>query len=623
MLDLIRHRAQSWGVKVIFGIIILVFVAWGVGSNSPSSPGTAATVNGKPISMQEFQRTLYEEEEQFRAMVPDLSRELLDSLRLPEKVMSRLVTRSLIEQEAARLGITVTPLEYAVYLRDQAIFLDKDGKFSQESYEEFVAKQGRNIGEFEQSMMRQMLVQKMEDYVTSAFIADPDKVRRRFSFELEKRVISYVLFATEEYKQDIVVTDDAIKTYYDANQVQFARPATVALNYIDVTPESLAPFMDVADDDLAKAYAAGPLRYNLRQVQLPVPDDADEATEAAMKNSLEAVATALREGTDFAEATTELIATYPDARTGESGMMESRRIPPEILGSVAGLEKDGVAPVFKMGYMLILSQLIETDPDWTLPETDINAALRLALGKEKASLAFHDVQIQAEDLVALAKPLTEIAAELNMAIKTSEPAPREALINMLQLRKAEQIALFDAAQGSLVNGLLETQEGFVVAEIKETTPAGVAPLDDMKEFIRETLILREAEKKAEEAARAVIAEFADGTPEAYKDKIVTTEPFVRQGVIPLLGYAKSLSDAVFAAPLDNWLKEPFATPTGAVIAMPVEILPLQDAEWATHEARATESFLNSQKNQMMNAFVADLHKNADIVIPHPEIFGPQ
>ncbi len=30
MLEVIRSNAQSWGVKIAFGIIILVFVFWGV-----------------------------------------------------------------------------------------------------------------------------------------------------------------------------------------------------------------------------------------------------------------------------------------------------------------------------------------------------------------------------------------------------------------------------------------------------------------------------------------------------------------------------------------------------------------------------------------------------------------
>ena len=620
MLDLIRNRAQSWGVKIIFGIIILVFVAWGVGSNSPSGPGTVATVNGKPILTQEFQRDLYLEEEQMRRMMPDVSRAILNSLRLPEKILSRLVTNALIEQEAKRLGVTVTPLEYAVFLRDQQVFNDKDGKFSQELYEKFVANQGRNIAEFEQSMMRQLLMQKMEDYITTAVTVTPEEARRRVGFEMEKRIISYVLFPVEEYKDGIAVTDETIKGYYDANQAQFAQPATVAITYLDVTPAALAPSMTVADDEVEKAFATGPLAYNLRQIQLPVAEGADEA---ALKEKLEAVAAALREGKELAEATTELVSEFPDARTGESGMMESRRIPEEILGSLAGLNNNDIAPVIKMGNMLVLSQLVATDPDWSLPEADIKAALRLALGKEKATHAFYDVQAQAEDLVAIGKPIAEIATELKVDVKTSNPAPREELAMLLQLRKPEQVALLDGPKGSLIRGLLESREGFVIAAIADATPAGVKSLDEVKDLIRDVLVQREAEKKSEEAARAVIAEFANGTPEAFQDKILTTEPFTRQGNIPNIGYAKNLSDAAFAAPLDAWMKEPFATTKGAVIAKPVEILPLNDEEWTKIESRVMDVVLNAKKGQVMNAYVADLHKKADIVVPRPEIFEPQ
>jgi len=623
MLDLIRNRAQSWGVKIIFGIIILVFVAWGVGSNSPTGPGTAATVNGRPILMQDFQRELYLEEEQFRRMAPNVSREILNSLRLPEKVLSRLVTSALIEQEAKRLGITVTPLEYAVFLRDQTIFNNEDGKFNQTLYEKFVENQGRNIAEFEQTMMHQLLSQKMEEYITSAVTVTPEEARRRVGFEMEKRIMSYVLFPTDEYEADIAITDDAIKGYYDANQAQFARPATVSVSYLEVTPATLAPSMTVADEEIEKAFAVGPLQYNIRQVQLPVPEGTDEAGQAALKDKLEAVALALHQGKELSEATADLVAAYPDAITGESGMMESRRIPEEILGSLAGLNAGDIASIIKMGNMLVLSQLLATTPDWTLPETDIKAALRLAIGKEKALNVFHDVQTQAEDLVAMGKPIAEIAAELKVELKTSTPAPREELAMTLQLRKPEQISLFDGPKGSLISAILETQEGFAIAAINDSTPVGVKPLAEVTDLIRDVLVQREAGKKSEEAARAVIAEFASGTPESYKDKLITSEAFTRQGNIPGIGYAKNLSDAVFAAPLDAWLKEPFATSKGAVIAMPVEILPLQEEEWTKVESRVMEIVLNSKKGQTMSAFVTDLHKKADVVVPHPEIFGQQ
>ena len=55
MLDFIRSNAQSMGVKLIFGLIILVFIFWGVGSITDTSGGSVvAVVNGDGISAGAF-----------------------------------------------------------------------------------------------------------------------------------------------------------------------------------------------------------------------------------------------------------------------------------------------------------------------------------------------------------------------------------------------------------------------------------------------------------------------------------------------------------------------------------------------------------------------------------------
>lgn len=619
MLDQIRTHSASWGVKIAFGIIILVFVFWGVGSYNNSGPGAVATVNGKPIQMRDFQREVTAEYERLRAMMPDVSQEDLKQLRIPEQVLGRLITRALVEQEAQRLGVTVTPREYAAYLRRQMGF-QENGAFSQKKYEDFVASQGKNISDFETEFMREMLLEKMQASIAAAASITPDEARKRVGFEMERRIMSYVLFATEDYSKGITISEEDISKYYDGNQAQFARPAAVAVAYLDLTPAAIAHTMTVSDEEVEKAFNAGPLRFNTRQVILFIPDNADEAAVTAMETKLEALAAELRAGGDFAEAVKPLAEEYPDARMGESGMMEARRMPAEMLGALDGLRKNEIAPVVRMGHALALVQLLETDPDWSLPEAEIKDILRRELAEEKAAFAFHDVQLQAEDLLATGKPLAEIAKELQVAVKTTTLVPRDELLQILGLRRPSQISLFEGEKGTLINAILETQEGFAIAEITDIRPAGVIPLDEVSELVRGILTQRAAEKKAEEAARAVIAEFGKDIPADYRDKLITSEPFNRQGNIPGLGFAKALTDAVFSAPLDQWLKEPFATPKGVVIAMPVENLPLSDEEWTKVEGQAMDLILQSKRSQLLNAFITELHKRAEIKVLNPQIF---
>lgn len=619
MLDLIRQRTHSWLIKLIFGLIILVFVFWGVGGNMQSGQGVAAFVNDKPILMKDFQNELEGRRRQIQKMVPGVSSEDLRAFRIPQQVLNTMISRAVMEQEAARLGISVTPVELLKIFSSQPIFQGEDGKFSREAYERYLAQDSLTAGEFEHTMMRQLLVDKLLLYLRASVTVTPEDAKRRNAFQMEKRAISYVLFDVEEYRDGVVVADDAVKAFYEGNQAQFAESAAVSVSFIEITPATLAPSMAVSDEEIEKAFAEGPARYNLSQILLAVPADADEAKEAEIRGKIERIAKEIQEGKDFAEAAREYSEDPSAADGGNLGWAVARQLNAEILGALAGLEKGAVTKPVKTAMGLALLRLNESDPDWTLAETEIKAKFRDHIAEDKATLAFGDAQAQAEDLVAMGKPLSEIAEAFKIAAKTTKLVPREDLAYVLALRKPSQASLFDGPKGALVGNLLETREGFVIAEIADQKPAGVKPLDEVKDLIVDILARREAEKRAEIAARKAVAEFTGDVPAAFKDKLVTSDIFGRQGDIPGLGFAKSLTDAVFASPLNVWLAEPFATPRGAVIAMPVESIAVSDEEWKNAEGNLVASMQEASREHIVSVFLSELMGKAKITVPNPAL----
>ena len=78
MLDYIRSNAQSFGVKVAFAIIILVFMFWGVGSlTDGGSSNVVAKVNGEAITAQQFEQAYQRAAEYAMRNDPSLTREAL------------------------------------------------------------------------------------------------------------------------------------------------------------------------------------------------------------------------------------------------------------------------------------------------------------------------------------------------------------------------------------------------------------------------------------------------------------------------------------------------------------------------------------------------------------------
>lgn len=112
MLDYFRSNAQSFGVKCIFGLIILVFIGWGVGSFTDHRSGNVvATVNGEPITINDFERAYQQAESEAINRNPTMTREQLIASGLGESVLRDLIQQILLQQTATRLGLGATPLE--------------------------------------------------------------------------------------------------------------------------------------------------------------------------------------------------------------------------------------------------------------------------------------------------------------------------------------------------------------------------------------------------------------------------------------------------------------------------------------------------------------------------------
>ena len=135
MLDYIRSNAQSFGVKVAFAIIILVFMFWGVGSlTDGGSSNVVAKVNGEAITAQQFEQAYQRAAEYAMRNDPSLTREALVQQKLGRQVLNELISAQLIRQEAARVGMTVSPEEMHYVVSKLPAFQDAQGKFDPEAY---------------------------------------------------------------------------------------------------------------------------------------------------------------------------------------------------------------------------------------------------------------------------------------------------------------------------------------------------------------------------------------------------------------------------------------------------------------------------------------------------------
>ena len=240
MLDLIRANAQSWGVKIAFGIIILVFVFWGVGGLTGGPSTVILTVNGEPITIQEFQRKYEQLEQQVRAQYPDLDAAGLKAMQLKQQLIQNLILENLIMQEAKRVGIVVTPVELRKLIESFPAFHNAEGKFDPDAYVRVIKAQRNTPGNFEAELRNNMLMNKLRADVTAGAFVPEAEVRDLFRYEGERRILEYVFYPLEDYTSKVTVDDAQIKDYYEANQASFTVPPQADVEYLLIGAEALA-----------------------------------------------------------------------------------------------------------------------------------------------------------------------------------------------------------------------------------------------------------------------------------------------------------------------------------------------------------------------------------------------
>ncbi len=104
MLNAMRKHAYSWGIRIILGLIVVVFAFWGVGSGFFNQVHPVATVDGDKILADEVQRQAEVMRRTFTNMYGAQATELLKHINLREQALDQVIDQRLVAREAQPPG---------------------------------------------------------------------------------------------------------------------------------------------------------------------------------------------------------------------------------------------------------------------------------------------------------------------------------------------------------------------------------------------------------------------------------------------------------------------------------------------------------------------------------------
>ncbi len=132
MLKAMRKHAKFF--YVLFFIVILSFIFWGVGTVDKSTAVPVVEIGKEKITVEEYW-TAYERTREFYRTITkgSFTEEMEKALNLKQKVLDSLIDERVLLAEARKAGIKVTDAELGEAIVNDPAFM-RDGKFNKEIY---------------------------------------------------------------------------------------------------------------------------------------------------------------------------------------------------------------------------------------------------------------------------------------------------------------------------------------------------------------------------------------------------------------------------------------------------------------------------------------------------------
>lgn len=187
MLKIVRELAveNPWVLKIIMGVIAVTFVItmgwWGI---QMPRQDVVVSVNGHDIKVQEYKRAYNNAIEYYRDMYKDkFSPELLEQMKVRDKVIEDLVGRELWLEKALEIGLMVSDEELKDSIMKMNVF-HREGRFDRTLYERVLAGNRMSVSDFERAQRRELLIEKMKRIVKDSVSVTGAEVNETFPLSL-------------------------------------------------------------------------------------------------------------------------------------------------------------------------------------------------------------------------------------------------------------------------------------------------------------------------------------------------------------------------------------------------------------------------------------------------------
>lgn len=517
------NKGQQVATWMMMGMLIVGLGGFGV-TNFSGTLTSVGSVGDVSISTRDYARAVQQEIASFSQQMGgvQIAASQALALGLDQRALSLLVTRSALDAEAERLGLSIGDAAVASEIVKDQSFAGMSGSFDRSAYTSMLKQSGWAKNDYEDSLRRDVSRQLLQGAVAGGVIAPQAMVDTIYRYIGERRSLSTIRLTEGDLAAALAEpTEDDLKAWYQSHIADFTKPESKRINYVALLPDDIQADQPVDQAVVEKMYQdriAEFVQPERRLVErLVFPDQAAADSAKARLDAGENFETLVNErGLEMVDID---LGDVSKADLGTAG--EAVFTAPE--GAVLVAESNLGPAIFRVNGVLAGEEV-----SFDEAKTELAAELQ----SEEARKVIADKVDQIDDLLAGGAELQDLVKEVGMTFATLDHVPGAQGEEKIEGYAAFRTAADAVAAGDFAEAILLEDGGVAAMQFVENVPATPIPFDQIRDKVAEAWHKSQLETALSERAIAMKSAVEGGASLGAQGIVDQTPEIARSGSIP-------------------------------------------------------------------------------------------
>jgi peptidyl-prolyl cis-trans isomerase D len=611
MLRGIRKASENWLGRGLMAAVMAVlagsFAIWGINDIFRGfGHTTLAKIGDAEIPIESFKQNYQDRLQQIgRELGRPLPADRANASGLDRQVLGEMIAQAGLDQRARQMGLGLSDADIARRITSDPKLQTVNGQFDRPKFELILRSIGYSEQRFVAEQRRETLRRQILDSLSADISTPKAWLDALNQFENQQRDIDYIALGRAQAGALPQPTEEELKKYFDERKILFRAPEYRKIAIVAVTPDELAKWMEVSDEDIRQAYDQRRAsfttaeRRHIEQIVFPSLADAQAAADR------------IKKGAQFSEIASDRGLREQDIDLGT--IAKSRIVDPAVADAAFGLKEGEVSAPLQTRFGAVLVKVLQILPETTQSLAEATPQLRKDIALERAKTQVQTLHDKIEDDRAGGSSVEDAAANLKLPVTTYEvdrsgrDPDGKPTANIPHA--ADVIKAVFASDIGVDNDPLDAEGGYIWYDVTAIAPAHERTLEEVKAEVEQRWRDDEVASRLKNKANEMLGKLNSGeqlAALASADGLkVQTAKNIKRGNASG-GISARMTDAVFQTAKDAYGTATGDNPSQWIVFRVVDVnTPVLDANSPDY-ARMTQTLQRELSADVLAAYVARL-----------------